>query len=94
MIDSDEIINGVRFQTRKYSFKFQQLLYSYHLPLNVSFLISGNSQKELLGNCQNGDFLQKNIFTFGTAKTKCQQRAQVFQLIWIDLNPFKMIENV
>ena len=36
----------------------------------------------------------KNIFTFGAAKTKCQQRAQVFQLIWIDLNPFKMIKKI
>ena len=45
-------------------------------------------------NRQYGDFLQKNIFTFGSAKTKCQQRAQVFQLIWIDLDPFKMIKKI
>ena len=57
-------------------------------------MISANSQKELPESRQNGNFLQKNIFTFGAAKTKCQQQAQVFQLIWIDLNPFKMIENV
>ena len=50
--------------------------------------------KELPENHQNGQFLQKNIFTFGTAKTKCQQRARVFQLILINWNPIKMIKKV
>ena len=60
---------------------FQQLLYRFPLPFTIRFLISRNSQKELPENRQNGNFLQKNIFTFGTAETKCQQRARVFQLI-------------
>ena len=38
--------------------------------------------------------MQKNIFTFGTAKIKCQQQAQVFQLILINWNPIKMLKKV
>ena len=73
---------------------FQQLLYRFCLPFTIWFLISWNSQKELPENSQNGNFLQKNIFTFGAAKTKCQQRAQVFQLILINWNPIKMLKKV
>ena len=36
---------------------------------------------------------QKKI-TFRAAKTKCQQRAQVFQWIWIFWNPIKMLKKV
>ena len=50
--------------------------------------------KRVTENRQNGRILQKNIFTFGTAKTKCQQRARVFQLIWIDWNLIKMLKKV
>ena len=84
MIDSDEIINGVRFQIRKYSFNNFYIAFACHLQFFVFFLISENFQKEGPENRQDGDFLQKNIFTFGAAKTKCQQRAQVFQLILIN----------
>ena len=73
---------------------FQKLLYHFHPPFTVCFLISGNSLKELPENCPNGNFLQKNIFTFGAAKTKCQQRTWVFQLILINWNPTKMIKKV
>ena len=91
MIDSDEIINGVRFQIRKYSLNNFYNALARHLQFVFDFW---EVLKRVTRKSSKWQLLQKNIFTFGAAKTKCQQRAQVFQLIWIDLNPFKMIKKV
>ena len=36
----------------------------------------------------------KNIFTFGAAKVKCQQQAQIFQLISTNYDPIEMLKKV
>ena len=56
--------------------------------------ISRNSKKSYRKIVKMAEILQRNIFTFGTAKTKCQQQARVFQLIWIDWNLIKMLKKV
>ena len=90
-IDSEEIINGVRFQIRKYSFNNFYIAFACHLQFVFDFW---EVLKRVTRKSSKWQLLQKNILTFGAAKTKCQKRAQVFQLIWIDLNPFKMIKKI
>ena len=77
-IDSEEIINGVRFQIRKYSLNNFYIALARHLQFVFDFW---EVLKRVTRKSSKWQLLQKNIFTFGAAKTKCQQRARVFQLI-------------
>ena len=87
-------MNQKSLQTLK---SHQDCFYNFFLFFFAPFTICFDFWKlwkELPENRQNGRILQKNIFTFGTAKTKCQQQARVFQLIWIDWNLIKMLKKV
>ena len=56
--------------------------------------ISGHYEKSHQKIVKMGTIFRIKIFLFGTAKTKCQQRLQVFQWIFTNWNIAEMLKKV